>query len=171
MVPGRRYVVSLLGVGWDDAPGERLIKFVSGSDELPADQAIYGENNGLRADYEFAAGSGDQVIDVVMNNGNNRTFHLYAAALSQATRTVTTLADLGPGSLRQTIADAPAGVLIRFDPALAGLIPQITSAEIVLDKDLIIDGSSLAAGSTTLQGNGTSRLFYIPAGRTVILKN
>lgn len=169
LTPGRKYVVSMLSVGWDALPTNRQIRFVSGVDELVLNQNVHGDNFGLHLDYAFMASAASQAITMVSDNGFNGTFHLYAVALTQESRVVTELADSGPGSLRQTIADAPAGVLIRFDPALAGQRPQITSGEIVVDKDLVIDGSALADGA--LQGAGTNRLFYIPTGQVVTLKN
>lgn len=89
--PGVRYIVSLFSVGWDGAPDQRLIKFVSDTDEMPIDQNLYGENNGLRADYDFTANGADQVINVQMDNGTNRTFHLYAVALSKPLFNTTTV--------------------------------------------------------------------------------
>lgn len=81
--PGSNYLVSLLSVGWDGPPDQRLIKFVSGTDELAIDQNLYGNDFGLRADYTFTAGAGDQVLRVDMNNPDNRTFHIYALALKR----------------------------------------------------------------------------------------
>ncbi|WP_170267039.1 choice-of-anchor Q domain-containing protein [Brevifollis gellanilyticus] len=78
---GGQYVVSFYSVGWDGPTDPRLIKFVSGTDEMAIDQNLYGENFGLRADYAFTAGAGDQALRVDMNNAFNRTFHVYAVAL------------------------------------------------------------------------------------------
>ncbi|MEQ1751033.1 MAG: Ig-like domain-containing protein, partial [Prosthecobacter sp.] len=261
--PGVKYVVSLLSVGWDG--DQRLIKFVSGTDELAIDQNLYGENFGLRADYAFTAGAGDQVIRVDMNNAFNRTFHIYAVALrkvypavlltsstnpaSQGTNitftaavsgppggatptgtvefknggttigsgtlngsgvatfstsalatgtysitasylgggslgpaesntvsqsvtgifTVTSAANSGAGSLAETITAASSGSLIIFDTTLAGQTVQMPTSEIIVDKDLTIDGAALEGAA--LQGTSTNRLFYIPVTRTVVFKN
>ncbi|MES2594002.1 MAG: choice-of-anchor Q domain-containing protein [Verrucomicrobiota bacterium] len=81
LVNGGQYVVSFFSVGWDGPTDPRLIKFVSGADEMAIDQNLYGENFGLRADYAFTAGAGDQALRVDMNNAFNRTFHIYAVAL------------------------------------------------------------------------------------------
>lgn len=265
--PGVKYVASLLSVGWDGPPDQRLIKFVSGTDELAIDQNLYGENFGLRADYAFTAGAGDQVIRVDMNNEFNRSFHVYAVSLrkvmfdssviltssanpvepatsvtftakvagpvGEATPTgmvefiiggttvslgtlngsgvatfstsalavgtysitasylgagnfkpavsntvsqdvagiftVTSAANSGAGSLVETISAASSGSYIVFDSALAGQTVQMPTSEIIVDKDLTIDGAALAGAA--LQGTGTNRLFYIPVTRTVVFKN
>ncbi len=62
------------------------------------------------------------------------------ARLDQATLTVTTTADSGAGSLRDTIAAASAGDTIQFAPALNGQTITLTTAKIVIDKNLVIDG-------------------------------
>lgn len=264
---GLKYVVSLMSVGWDGVGDQRLIKFVSGTDELAIDQNLYGENFGLRADYAFTAGAGDQVLRVDMNNAFNRSFHVYAVSLrkvmfdpsvtltssanptepatsvtftatvagpvgeatpggtvefknggttigsgtlngsgvatfsasalavgthsitasylgagnfkpavsntvSQAVTgifTVTSAANSGSGSLAETITAASSGSYIVFDSALAGQTVQMPTSEIIVDKDLTIDGAALAGAA--LQGTSTNRLFYIPVTRTVVFKN
>lgn len=56
---------------------------------------------------------------------------------SLATLTVTTNADSGVGSLRAQIAAASSGDTITFD---AGMTVTLTSGELVISKDLTIDG-------------------------------
>jgi hypothetical protein len=55
---------------------------------------------------------------------------------------VTTLADSGPGSLRQVVADAPSGAVVRFDAGLSGDIALVS--EILLDEDVRIEGPGAA---------------------------
>ncbi len=71
-----------------------------------------------------------------------------------ASTVVTSLADSGPGSLRQVIADAPAGSTISF--ATSGTI-TLTSGVISIGKDLTLSGPG--AGLLTISGNNTSRIF------------
>lgn len=69
--------------------------------------------------------------------------------------------DSGTGSLRGTIA-AVAGTCgtINFDPSLSGKTIILTGGSITLDKNLIIDASSLPT-PVTVSGNNSNRIFYI----------
>ncbi len=70
--------------------------------------------------------------------------------------TVTTLADSGPGSLRDAIASTPAGGSIDFQSGLGGTI-NLTSGELVVDHSLSITGPG--ADSLTINGGNLSRVF------------
>jgi hypothetical protein len=59
-----------------------------------------------------------------------------------ATITVTNTNDNGPGSLRQALADAQDGNTIQFDPALNGQTISLTSGELVINKNISINGPS-----------------------------
>jgi hypothetical protein len=91
-----------------------------------------------------------------------------AAPLAAATVTVTHAGDSGAGSLRAAVAGAGAGDVVTFAPALAGQTILLTSGEIVLDKNLTIDGSSLAS-QIEINGNATSRVFQVIGGVAVVL--
>ena len=83
---------------------------------------------------------------------------------------VTSLADSGAGSLRNTIAAAPAGDTITFD--VSGTI-TLTSAELVIDKSLTIDGTGQ---NVTIDGGGALRVFNIDDGnatadKQVVIQN
>jgi hypothetical protein len=88
-------------------------------------------------------------------------FASFIASADAATNTVTTLADSGVGSLRETILNAAAGDTLIFAPK--GTI-TLTSGELVIAKNLRIVGP----GPTDLaiSGNFTSRVFNISAGVT-----
>ena len=62
------------------------------------------------------------------------------ATANAATLTVTSAADIGPGSLRATIAAAKDGDTIQFDGTLNGEIIDLTSDELVIDKNISING-------------------------------
>ncbi|MBK1827292.1 right-handed parallel beta-helix repeat-containing protein [Haloferula rosea] len=81
---------------------------------------------------------------------------------------VTSIADNGAGSLRQTIIDAPPGSTITFDPTLSGQTIALSS-QITFGESLLIDASGLSAG-LTLTGGGAHRHFLIPAGITVSIQ-
>lgn len=80
-----------------------------------------------------------------------------------STLTVTTLADSGPGSLRQTIADAASGDTITF--AVAGTI-RLTHGVINIAKNLNI--SAPGPSSLTLAGNHEDRIFRVYSGTLAI---
>ena len=62
-----------------------------------------------------------------------------AFSVDAATLTVTNAADSGPGSLRQAVASAISGDTIDFDLTYPAVI-TLTTGEILIDKDLIING-------------------------------
>src|ERR1700677_4079502 len=64
--------------------------------------------------------------------------------------------DSGPGSLRYAISNAPAGATITFTNTLSGATILLTNGELLLNKNLAIDGSSLA-NEITINGNHASR--------------
>jgi hypothetical protein len=70
---------------------------------------------------------------------------------------VTSTADSGAGSLRDTIAAAQSGDTIRFDPSLDGQTITLTSGELAISQSLRIKG--LGADQLTISGNSTSRVF------------
>src|SRR5262245_16126875 len=57
-----------------------------------------------------------------------------------STLTVTNNEDSGPGSLRADIAAAKSGDTIVFDPSLNGQTITLTSGELVINKNLTIQG-------------------------------
>ncbi|NJL47104.1 MAG: DUF4347 domain-containing protein [Leptolyngbyaceae cyanobacterium SM2_5_2] len=73
--------------------------------------------------------------------------------------TVTTTANSGGGSLREAIAEAPAGSTIRFAPSLAGSTIRLTSGEIFLGKEITLDATGVP--NLTISGNNTSRIFQV----------
>lgn len=82
-----------------------------------------------------------------------------ALAAPPPTGQVTSALDSGAGSLREVIAAAPAGAVIRFDPTLAGQSIRLAS-ELVLAKNLTIDAMDPAV-AVTLEGNGTERVLRV----------
>ncbi|MGK7920094.1 MAG: DUF4347 domain-containing protein, partial [Trichodesmium sp.] len=73
-----------------------------------------------------------------------------------ATLTVTNNNDSGTGSLREAIATAQSGDTIEFDPSVANQTITLTSGQLEIDKDLIIDGVN--APNLIISGNNTSRI-------------
>jgi hypothetical protein len=83
---------------------------------------------------------------------------------------VSSLADSGPGSLRQTVAQTFPGFPIEFATNLSGQTITLTSGQLILTNNLTIDASSLP-GRPTISGNGTSRLFLLSNNPTVTLNS
>ncbi|MEM9018639.1 MAG: hypothetical protein AAGC68_16645, partial [Verrucomicrobiota bacterium] len=102
-----------------------------------------------------------------------RTFFLVACISSLGTFLsaqdifVTNSDDSGAGSLRQAILEATSGNTIGFDSGLAGNTITLTSGQLEISKDLIIDSSDITPG-VTISGDanesggpngGDSRIF------------
>lgn len=87
---------------------------------------------------------------------------------------VSTAADSGPGSLRSAIAataTTPGADTITLSAALSGQTITLGSGITIADTAAVtIDASSLAAG-LTLSGGNSTRLFSIPAGKSLTVRN
>jgi predicted outer membrane repeat protein len=81
--------------------------------------------------------------------------------------TVTSLADSGPGSLRDTIAGAARGDLINFDGSLSGGTIVLTGGELLLSKNLTVTGPG--AGRLTISSAGLSRVLDVAPGVAAFL--
>src|SRR5262249_30037938 len=82
---------------------------------------------------------------------------------------VTTLADGGPGSLREAVARSnvhPGADVIVFQEGLTGTI-ALTGGELDLTDDLTINGPG--ADRLTVSGSNLSRVFQVEPGETVSL--
>jgi hypothetical protein len=104
----------------------------------------------LRRSYPSAAGFGLLLILVLADRAGAATFN------------ATTLANSGPGSLRQAVLDANAAAgadTVLF--AVTGTI-TLTSGEIAITDDLVIRGPG--AGALKVSGNDHSRIFNIDNG-------
>ena len=86
-----------------------------------------------------------------------------------STLTVMNNLDSGDGSLRADIKAAKNGDTIDFAPSLDGQTITLTSGELVIDKDLTIQGPG--ATQLTVSGDNLSRVFYVKARQTVTLSD
>ncbi|NNF53950.1 MAG: family 16 glycosylhydrolase [Acidimicrobiales bacterium] len=82
---------------------------------------------------------------------------------------VSTLNDLGPGSLREALGLIADGGTITFDPGLAGDTISLTSGQLVADRSVTIDAS--AAPGIVVSGGNTSRVFQIGSNATVSMSD
>ncbi|WP_341528214.1 choice-of-anchor Q domain-containing protein [Nostoc sp. UHCC 0302] len=83
--------------------------------------------------------------------------------------TVNNTNDNGAGSLRDALVEAESGDTIAFASKLAGKKITLTSGELIIKKDLTIDGAG--APNLTLSGNNSSRVFSTAVWIDVTLKN
>jgi predicted outer membrane repeat protein len=95
-------------------------------------------------------------------------------SLSATTLFVTTTADSGPGSLRNTIDAANPGDTIEFSSSIYGQSIILTSGELPLVKDVIISGpgpTQMHVTRSTAVGTPAFRIFNIAApGLTVTIQ-
>ena len=78
---------------------------------------------------------------------------------------VTTLADAGPGSLREAMARIAEGGTITFDPGLVGGTITLTTGQLVANRSMTIDAS--AVPGIVISGNNASRVVQVEAVATV----
>jgi hypothetical protein len=88
-----------------------------------------------------------------------------ASSASAATTVVANNDDAGAGSLRDAIAGATAGDTLDLT-GLSGTI-TLSTGELLITKDLTITGPG--AGSLTIDGDSTSRVFSIDSGDTLTI--
>ncbi|ERT06297.1 hypothetical protein M595_3741, partial [Lyngbya aestuarii BL J] len=100
---------------------------------------------------------------------NPQNLIAYEGILLAAVLTVSNTNNSGVGSLREAISLAQPGDFIQFDSSLANQKITLTSGELEINKNLIIDGGN--ATGLTLSGNNTSRVFHQQPDTTFTLKN
>jgi beta-glucanase (GH16 family) len=83
--------------------------------------------------------------------------------------TVTNANDSGEGSLREAIQEIATGGTISFDPALAGRDIGLSTGQLLVSRNLTIDGS--AAPGLVVSGNGASRVLQVDSGATVSIND
>jgi hypothetical protein len=85
------------------------------------------------------------------------------------TTRVTNTNDSGPGSLRQALADAHDGDTINFDPALNGRNIGLTTTELVIDKNVTINGLGPNSLGVFRSSNTSFRIFHVMPGSTATI--
>jgi hypothetical protein len=84
--------------------------------------------------------------------------------------TVTNTNDSGPGSLRQALADAHDGDVISFATALHGQTISLTSAELVIEKNIAINGPGPSTLEVSRFSNTPFRIFHVMPGRIATIQ-
>ena len=85
------------------------------------------------------------------------------------TTLVTNTNDGGPGSLRQALADAHPGNTINFDPSLNGQRVMLTSDELLIDKNITINGPGPNLLGVYRSSQTSFRIFRVTPGTTVTI--
>src|ERR1044071_2623451 len=80
---------------------------------------------------------------------------------------VTNTNDSGPGSLRQTLANAHVGDTIQFDPSLNGHNITLTSGELVVSSSISINGPGSSLLGISAYHGINFRILHITSGHTV----
>jgi hypothetical protein len=89
-----------------------------------------------------------------------------------STLTVLNTNDSGPGSLRAEIAAAQSGDTIQFAPSLSGQTIMLLHSELVINKNLTIQGPSAPNAPVTVSGQRLTRIFEVDGAQTnVALSN
>ncbi|MGH7992053.1 MAG: glycosyl hydrolase family 28 protein [Limisphaerales bacterium] len=88
-----------------------------------------------------------------------------AVITAPVTWTVSSLNNIGTGSLRQQVASAHSGDTIVFSNGLTGTVP-LSSGEIVLSNSISILGPG--AGRLAVSGTGVSRVFEVASGSSLL---
>src|SRR6266850_6856061 len=87
-----------------------------------------------------------------------------------ATIIVTNTNDSGPGSLRQALANAQDGDTIQFDPSLNGQTVNLTSGELVINKNITIAGPGGDLLTVSRSSSNLFRIFHVMPGRAVTIE-
>ncbi len=131
-----------------------------------ADVAASSDRTGAAAqggDWELEITSGSIESSNALSQQGTDDYHL-----SLATLTVTSNANSGAGTLRNAIGSAAAGDTITFN---AGMTVTLSSGELVLNKNLTLDGDldNNGTADVTIDANHSSRVISVTAGSTVTL--
>lgn len=114
--------------------------------------------------YSFAATVSTSSTDPTSENDSS-TSGVVVGCLTNPV--VTTNADSGPGSLRRAIQDACTGSTITFDMTQVTSPIALTSGQLVIDKDLTIQGPGanlLTVARSTAGGTPDFRILTVSAG-------
>jgi len=138
----------------------------------PSGNQWYLNNNpiGGATDQSYiAAAAGNYTVIVTTRGCATAPSASTTLTLTNASLVVTTTADSGAGSLRQTIIDACDSGTISFDAGLSGQTITLTTGELVINKNLTIQGPGanlLTVQRDSASGTPLFSLFSISANVT-----
>jgi beta-glucanase (GH16 family) len=152
----------------DDFSGWQLIEVPFTSFTRSAEQPVGAPNDGLNLNEVW--GYGFTLPDSGLLAGTAWLDLVSVRPVPPPTAvTVTTLADSGLGSLREALSIVAPDGTITFDPALASGTIVLTSGQLVINKNLSIDGSD--APGLIVSGNNASRVLQIQAAVTASIND
>ena len=105
----------------------------------------------------------------VCGDFSNNTKSVTINGCTPGIKTVTNTNGSGPGSLRTLMTEACPGDMIVFSSNLPDNSTITLATEIVLDRMMTVDASDI--NNLTLSGGFTSRIFQIPNGLSLTLKD
>ncbi|WP_434091843.1 Ig-like domain-containing protein [Pseudomonas subflava] len=146
------------------ADGERGLAFVDAlAISTGRDIAASSNRTGAGSDWVLEVTRGSIESTSVLSAQAERGYQY-----NLATITVTSNADTGAGTLRNQIAAATTGDTITFN---SGMTVGLTSGQLVINKNLTIDGdlNNDGVADVTLDANYRSRVLQVQAGSNVML--
>lgn len=139
---------------------------------------IYGYSQGTPGNGDTAGVQGplgfftQNLCNSMAPQNTSRTYTCVAASPTPSptpTTIVTNTNDSGPGSLRQALEDANNGDTVTFEAAINDQIIQLTSAELVIDKNIIISGPGPNLLSVARSSQTSFRIFHVMPGYTITI--
>ncbi|MFE1813791.1 Ig-like domain-containing protein [Metapseudomonas otitidis] len=126
------------------------------------DVAASDDRTGSRGDWTLEVTTGTIEATSALSSASTAAY-----GHDLATITVTSNADTGAGTLRNSIASALAGDTITFQSSMT---VGLTSGQLVLNKNLFIDGDldNNGTADVTIDANHISRVFAMTAGNVTL---
>ncbi len=154
------------GEGGEGAPGttggEDAAATSTGGGGAAAVETALGTFLGRRKAHATRAFAALNINQATTMSKYASSIELLESRIAPAALVVTSVADAGTGTLRDTITGSHAGDVISFAPALMGKVITLTSGEILINHSLTINGPG--AGALVISGNNASRIFHIDDG-------
>lgn len=147
----------------DDFVGWQKIEIPFSEFTRSADQPDGAPDDGLNLNqvwgYGFDMPSGEYLLDEVR----------VEIPPAPTAITVSSLDDAGVGSLRQALTEIANGGVITIDASLANQTLSLTTAQLLVDRDVIINGAP--APGFTISGNNAVRVLQVAGGVSAVIND
>lgn len=118
----------------------------------------------VAASNDLTGAGGDWDLEVTTGQIEAQSTQITGYTGTLNTITVTNTANSGAGSLRDAVARAVSGTVIRFDPRLANQTITLSSEiSIPAGRNITIDGTGVA--NLSISGNRTTRIFHVQSNQ------